>query len=120
MLKTLTNKMTSYKWREIRKDFMKFLNEKESYVCVNRIQSSLQRSNISRAVCVLILWLKEQLESSRLTTDVARSIAGKNSGVSSLLTEELKDATDSELIKSHLQIHHENLRDKFLKIKIFQ
>jgi hypothetical protein len=99
---------------------MKFLDENESYVCVHRVQSYLQRSNISRAVNVIILCLKEQLESSRLETDVAPSIAGKNSGVFSLLTEDMKDATDRYLIKSHLRIHHENFRDKFLKMKIFQ
>jgi hypothetical protein len=119
MHKNFTNKMSSYKWRE-RKIFVKFLDENESYVCVHRVQSSLQRSNISQAVNVLILWLKEQLECSRLATDVATSVDGKNSGVSSLLAEDMKDSTDRDLIKSHLRIHHENLREKFLKVKIFQ
>jgi hypothetical protein len=50
---------------------------------------------------------------------MAPSMVGRNRGVSSLLTADMKNATDRELIKFHIRIHHENLHEIFLKMKLF-
>jgi hypothetical protein len=56
------------------------------------------------------MWLKEQTGNRRPLTNRAPNMAGNNSGVSLLLTEEVKDTTDRDLIISHLWMLQENLR----------
>jgi hypothetical protein len=51
-----------------------------------------------------------------VVTDGAPSIAGKNSGLSSLVTKDVKNTTGHDLFLNHCLIHQENLCAKSVKI----
>jgi hypothetical protein len=51
---------------------------------------------------------------------MAPSVGRENSGVCSLLTDEVKDTTDRDLIISHVWKHEGNMGEKFLKMKQFR
>jgi hypothetical protein len=49
-------------------------------------------------------------------TDEVPRMSGRNSGMSSLITNDVKNITDHDLIICHCLIHHENMCAKSLKM----
>jgi hypothetical protein len=73
----------------------------KSNIVSSILTTKQQYSRNSKYICYT-LWLKEQTGNRRPLMDRAPNMAGRNCGVSSLLTEEVKDKTNRDLILSHL------------------
>jgi hypothetical protein len=88
--------MTNHKVRQnLEQNFIRSLGDIENIFRVHRVQSSLQRNHILGAVnSTLCIALNGAARTQLASDSQNETIVRRNSGVSSLLTDDVKDAMD--------------------------